>query len=115
MFETFFLWLAAAVAAVTRVAALRPGALSTAEVLFAAGWALGAMHPDGAWRRAVVLGLSVPLAQAVAAAAHVVLPYAPSSFAVACLAVIPASLGTWAGVAARRAWGDAVAPTGRRG
>jgi len=105
MVETFFLWLAAALGAVARLGGvLQGGTPPLALALFAAGWLLGATHPDGAWRRALALGLSVPLAHAVARLTHSVLPYATPSFAIACLAVIPAALGTLVGVASRRVW-----------
>jgi hypothetical protein len=115
MVESFFIWVATAAAVLMRVGDVRSSAVPLVGALFGAGWLLGAAQPDGAWRRALVLGLSVPLAHAAAAATHTLLPFATPSFMVACLALVPAGLGSWAGVAARRAWTVAAASAAARG
>lgn len=82
--------------------------LSAAEVQPAAllilsfGTVLGAAYPDGAWRRAVMLGLSVPLAHVVAQVTGTVLPYPVPHFADTFLALVPAFVGTFLGVGIRR-------------
>ena len=66
------------------------------------GAVMGAAYPDGAWRRALMLGLSVPLAHLVAQYTGRVLPYPIPRFADTFLALIPAFVGTYVGVALRR-------------
>ena len=66
------------------------------------GAVLGAAYPDGAWRRALMLGLSVPLAQLVSRYTGHVLPYPVPRFADTFLALIPAFVGSYIGVALRR-------------
>jgi hypothetical protein len=65
---------------------------------------LGAMHPNGAWRRALMLGLSVPLAHVIARVTGTTLPYTMESGASTFLALIPAFLGSYLGVGMRRLW-----------
>jgi hypothetical protein len=66
------------------------------------GAVLGAAYPDGAWRRALMLGLSVPLAHLVSHYTGRVLPYPVPRFADTFLALIPAFVGSYIGVALRR-------------
>lgn len=73
-----------------------------AVMLFCFAALVGAAYPDGAWRRALVLGLSVPLAQAISQATGRALPYALPDLAVSSLALLPAFAGTYLGVALRR-------------
>ena len=63
---------------------------------------LGAAYPDGAWRRGLLLGLSVPLAHVVSQLTGTVLPYPLPSFADTFLALIPALVGSYVGVGLRR-------------
>ena len=63
---------------------------------------LGAAYPDGAWRRALMLGLSVPLAHLVSGATGVQVPYPAAHFADSFIALVPAFLGTYFGVWLRR-------------
>jgi len=65
---------------------------------------LGATHPNGAWRRALMLGLSVPLAHAVAHFTGRPLPYTVDHPATTLLALIPAFVGSYLGVGMRRLW-----------
>ena len=62
---------------------------------------LGAAYPDGAWRRALMLGLSVPLAQLISHYTGRALPYPLPRFADTFLALIPAFVGSYIGVALR--------------
>lgn len=71
-------------------------------VLFAAGFFLAAWHPDGAWRRGVMLGVSVPLAHLVAHLSGRPLPYTIDHPVATVLAIVPALLGTMVGVAVSR-------------
>jgi hypothetical protein len=71
-------------------------------VLFAAAFFLAAWHPDGAWRRGVMLGLSVPLAHLVSHFTGHQLPYTVDHPVSTLLAVIPAMLGTGVGMAVSR-------------
>jgi hypothetical protein len=65
---------------------------------------LGASHPNGAWRRALVLGLSVPLAHVIAHVTGATLPYAMDHAGSTLLALIPAFVGSYLGVGMRRLW-----------
>jgi len=69
------------------------------------GFILGAAYPDGAWRRAVMLGLSVPLAHVVSSLTGATLPYPLPPFADTFLALVPAFAGTFLGVGVRRLLG----------
>jgi hypothetical protein len=71
-------------------------------VLFAAAFFLAAWHPDGAWRRGLMLGLSVPLAHLVAHLTGQTLPYSVENPITTLLAVVPAMLGTVVGVGVSR-------------
>ncbi len=85
------------------VADLRsPEVQGPVAILFAAAFFLAAWHPDGAWRRGLMLGLSVPLAHLVAHFSGRVLPYTVENPATTLLAIIPAMLGTMAGMAVSR-------------
>ena len=66
------------------------------------GAVLGAAYPEGAWRRALMLGLSVPLAHLVSHYTGHVLPYPMPRFADTFLALIPAFVGSYIGVGLRR-------------
>jgi hypothetical protein len=63
---------------------------------------LGAAFPDGAWRRGLLLGLSVPVAHVVSQLTGTVLPYPLPRFADTFLALIPAMIGSYLGVGLRR-------------
>ncbi len=71
-------------------------------VLFAAAFFLAAWHPEGAWRRGLMLGLSVPLAEIVSHLTGQALPYSVENPYATLLAIIPAMLGTMAGMAVAR-------------
>lgn len=71
-------------------------------VLFSAGFFLAAWHPDGAWRRGLMLGMSVPLAHLVAHLSGRALPYTVDHPATTLLAIVPALLGTLVGIAVSR-------------
>lgn len=91
--------------AVTGLAELRAADVQRpATLLFCFACLLGAAYPDGAWRRALMLGLSVPLAQWVASVAGEPLPFALPDYAAGFLALLPAAAGTMLGVALRRAY-----------
>ena len=63
---------------------------------------LGALFPEGAWRRALMLGLSIPLAHAIARLTGAVLPYQVNAFGGTFLALVPAFVGSYVGVGLRR-------------
>ncbi len=71
--------------------------------LFVTGAILAALNPEGAWRRALVLGLSVPLAHLIGRVTGIVIAHAVESYSVAFLALVPAMAGSFAGSAFRRA------------
>ncbi len=71
-------------------------------VLFAAAFFLAAWHPEGAWRRGLMLGMSVPLAHLVSSVTGHALPYTVDSPVSTLLAVVPAMLGTMVGMAVSR-------------
>jgi NO-binding membrane sensor protein with MHYT domain len=71
-------------------------------VLFAAAFFLAAWHPEGAWRRGLMLGLSVPLAHLVAHVTGHALPYTVENPVTTLLAIVPAMLGTVVGVGVSR-------------
>lgn len=77
-----------------------------AIMIFMFACLVGAAFPDGAWRRALALGLSVPFAHWVSHATGQPLPYPLPDLATAFLAVVPAFVGTYLGVGLRRAYGD---------
>ena len=76
-----------------------------AALLFMFACVVGAAFPDGAWRRALMLGLSVPFAQWVSVKTGQALPYPMPDLSTAFLAVVPAFMGTWLGVGLRRMYG----------
>lgn len=76
----------------------------TAFLLTSFSCLLGAVHPVGAWRRALMLGLSVPLAHVVASVTGATLPYTADDPAATILFVVPALLGSYLGVGMRRLW-----------
>jgi hypothetical protein len=71
-------------------------------VLFAAAFFLAAWQPDGAWRRGLMLGASVPLAHVVAQFTGHTLPYTVEHPASTLLAIVPAMLGTGVGMLVSR-------------
>src|SRR5215213_7620155 len=94
--------LAAIVGTLTGLTDLRAEQMQPAALTLATfGCMLGAAYPDGAWRRALVLGLSVPLAQVISSVTGVVLPYPAPRLGEAFLALIPAFVGTYLGVGLR--------------
>jgi len=86
-----------------RAQEVQPAAL----LLFSFAAVLGAAYPDSAWRRALLLGLSVPAAHVIAGLTGTTLPYPVPRFADTFLALIPSFVGTYVGVGARRALGPA--------
>ena len=97
--------------AVTGIAELRAADVQRpALLLFCFACLLGAAYPDGAWRRALLLGLSVPLAQWVASLTGEPLPFALPDYAAGFLALVPAAAGTLLGVGVRRAYAAHHAP-----
>lgn len=103
MTGTLALLLTVAAGVVAGVTDLRsPDVQGPVAVLFAAAFFLAAWHPDGAWRRGVMLGVSVPLAHMVAELSGRTLPYTVDHPASTLLAIIPAMLGTVVGVAVSR-------------
>lgn len=77
-----------------------------AIMIFMFACLVGAAFPDGAWRRALALGLSVPLAHWVSHKTGQPLPYPLPDLTTAFLAVVPAFVGTYLGVGLRRAYGE---------
>ena len=71
-------------------------------VLFSAGFFLAAWHPDGAWRRGLMLGASVPFAHVIARLTDHALPYTVDHPASTLLAFVPAMVGTAVGVGVSR-------------
>jgi hypothetical protein len=71
-------------------------------LLLSFGVLMGAAYPEGAWRRALMLGLSVPLAHVISHYTGRALPYPVPRFADTFLALIPAFIGSYIGVALRR-------------
>jgi hypothetical protein len=76
-----------------------------AVMIFMFACLVGAAFPEGAWRRALALGLTVPFAHWVSHKTGQVLPYPLPDLATAFLAVVPAFVGTYLGVGLRRAYG----------
>ncbi len=77
---------------------------AAALVLVVGGFLLGTISPDRAWRWAVILGLSIVIGDPIGVQLGVNPPWPergfnPGSF----IALIPAFLGTYAGVAVRAA------------
>ena len=79
-----------------------PDSRAAFGVLFAAAFFLAAWHPGGAWRRGLMLGLSVPLAHVIAQLTGRPLPYCLDNQVFTLLAMIPAMLGTMVGMAVSR-------------
>ncbi len=103
MTGTLALLLTVAAGVVAGVTDLRsPDVQGPVGVLFAAAFFLAAWHPDGAWRRGLMLGLSVPLAHLIAHVTGHVLPYTVEPPVSTLLAVVPATLGTMVGVGVSR-------------
>ena len=75
-----------------------------AIMIFMFACLVGAAFPDGAWRRALALGLTVPFAHWVSHKTGQALPYPMPDLATAFLAVVPAFVGTYLGVGLRRAY-----------
>ncbi len=113
MLTKLILWVTLAVGAVSGVGDARFAEVRVPALIFCVGWLLGAAQPQGAWRRALVLGLSLPLAHAVSRATGSPLPYPTPGLATSFLALVPAFAGTYAGVASRRRW--AASPVARTG
>ena len=67
------------------------------------GAALGFAAPRGAWRLATLVGLAVPVSQAIAHLAGMRVPYANdwSDILTSFVALVPAFIGTYLGVALR--------------
>lgn len=76
-------------------------------VLVVSGFLLGAVWPAGAWQRALVLGLSISIGDYVAVQLHLVEHGQETFNWGALVALIPAFLGTYAGVGVRRLLGVA--------
>jgi hypothetical protein len=75
---------------------------AAALVLVVAGVVLGASWPDGAWRWALVLGLSIVVGDYAAPLLHLVAQDPEPVNWGALVAVIPAFIGTYTGVGLRR-------------
>ena len=103
MTGTLALLLTMVTGVVAGVADLRsPDVQTPFAVLFAAAFFLAAWQPDGAWRRGMMLGVSVPLAHLVAHLSGQPLPYTIEQPASTVLAIVPAMLGTVVGMAVSR-------------
>lgn len=63
---------------------------------------LGAAFPDGAWRRGLLLGLSVPVAHVISQLTGTVLPYPVPRFVDSFFALVPTMVGSYLGVGLRR-------------
>ena len=82
---------------------LRPEEVQPAALLILSfAVVLGAAFPDGAWRRGLLLGLSVPVAHVIAQLTGRALPYPLPRFADTFLALSPALVGSYLGVGLRR-------------
>ena len=81
---------------------LRVPEVEPAAMLFSFAVLLGAAYPESAWRRGLLLGLSVPVAHVVSMLTGTVLPYPVPSFVDGFLALVPAMIGTYLGVGLRR-------------
>lgn len=76
--------------------------------LFAATFGLGVVRPKSAWLGALLVGLAVPVSQGVAYTLQLHVPY-PNDLggvATSAVAVIPAFIGAYLGVAIRHLSGD---------
>jgi hypothetical protein len=103
MTGTLALLLTVAAGVVAGVTDLRsPDVQGPVGVLFAAAFLLAAWHPEGARRRGLMLGLSVPLAHLVARFTGHALPYTVEPPVSTLLAIVPAMLGTMVGVGVSR-------------
>ena len=71
--------------------------------LLAAATVLAALEPRHAWRWAVMLGFSVPLAQGIAHLTGAALPGEVAKFTWPYIAVVPAFIGAALGLGVRRA------------
>jgi len=72
-------------------------------VLLAAGALMAVLEPRHAWRWAVLLGFSIPLAHAVAHVTGAALPNEVAKFTWPFIAVVPAFIGAALGLGVRRA------------
>lgn len=103
MTGTLALLLTVAAGVVAGVTDIRsPDVQGPVAVLFAAAFILAAWHPEGAWRRGLMLGVSVPLAHMVAQLSGRPLPYTVEHPVSTLLAIVPAMLGTVVGIAVSR-------------
>ena len=81
---------------------------AAALVLIVGGFMLGAIWPSGAWRWALVLGFSIVIGDPIGVALGANPPWPERGFNPGgVVALIPAFLGTYAGVWVRRALGVA--------
>lgn len=81
---------------------LRAEEMEPAAMLLSFAVLLGAAYPESAWRRGLLLGLSVPVAHVISILTGTVLPYPVPGFVDGFLALIPAMVGTYLGVGLRR-------------
>ncbi|MCU0618617.1 MAG: hypothetical protein MUF40_01715 [Gemmatimonadaceae bacterium] len=103
MTSTLSFALSVLVGATVGVGELRAEALQTpAALLFSAAFVLGAWQPDGAWRRGVVLGLSVPMAHGVAHVTGTTMPFMIADPWLTVAAIVPALMGTGIGMGVSR-------------
>ena len=79
---------------------LRSNVQMTALLLIAFGFFAGYAKPQNAWVWALLLGIWVPLAEFTALAIGMKLSYRPDILA-SCVALIPAFIGAYSGVAVR--------------
>ena len=77
-------------------------------VLLVGGFIIGAIWPDGAWRWALILGLSIVVGDFAAPQLHWVAQDPKPVNWGALIALIPAFIGTYVGVGARSLLGAAV-------
>ena len=80
---------------------------AAALVLVVGGFLLGMIWPDGAWRWAIVLGLSIVVGDTLAMQLHLVARDPQPINWTAAVALVPAFIGTYAGVGVRRLLGAA--------
>lgn len=82
---------------------------AAALVLVVSGCLLGTIWPSGAWRWAIVLGLSIVIGDYAAPHWHLVAREPEPVNWGAMVALIPAFIGTYAGVGVRKLLGVAIA------
>lgn len=85
---------------------------AAALVLIAGGFIIGAIWPGGAWRWALILGLSIFVGDPLGVRLGAKPPWPEQGINFGSLvALVPAFIGTFAGVGVRKLMGSAVADT----